>query len=173
MCGQKYLGVDNQISFEYVSGDGKVLQNKLRVDPKTGWGLCRRRPFLAPACPRNRNEPSAVPRDDVRFRSGHRCRDHRDVHGHPAHHYYRLCNQERWRAKKAGEAFSLQREPIIPEYRMEVNMGSVEPVKRWPHSFGQFSEIFKWNVRGGRAANLIAGCVAKYASSGVRSSRLE
>ncbi|MGN8138669.1 hypothetical protein ACTJLC_28640, partial [Paraburkholderia sp. 22099] len=40
--------------------------------------------------------------------------------------------------------------------------------KRWPRSFGQFSEIFKWNVRGGHAANLIAGSVAKYASSGVR-----
>jgi hypothetical protein len=45
--------------------------------------------------------------------------------------------------------------------------------KRWPHSFGQSSEIFKWNVRGSHAANLIAGSVAKYASSGVRSSRLE
>ncbi|KAE8756095.1 hypothetical protein FSO04_30800 [Paraburkholderia madseniana] len=46
-------------------------------------------------------------------------------------------------------------------------------IERWPHSFGQSSEIFKWNVRGGHAANLIAGSVAKYASSGVRSSRLE
>jgi len=45
--------------------------------------------------------------------------------------------------------------------------------KRWPHSFGQFSEIFKWNVRGDHAADLIAGSVAKYASSGVRSARLE
>jgi hypothetical protein len=45
--------------------------------------------------------------------------------------------------------------------------------ERWPHSFGQTSEIFKWNVRGGHAADLIAGSVAKYASSGVRSSRLE
>ncbi|MDR6450503.1 CheY-like chemotaxis protein, partial [Paraburkholderia terricola] len=32
--------------------------------------------------------------------------------------------------------------------------------QRWPRSFGQFSEIFKWNVRGGHAANLIAGSVA-------------
>jgi len=39
--------------------------------------------------------------------------------------------------------------------------------ERWPHSFGQFSEIFKWNVRGNHAADLIAGSVAKYASSGV------
>jgi hypothetical protein len=45
--------------------------------------------------------------------------------------------------------------------------------ERWPHPFGQSSEIFKWNVRGSHAANLIAGSVAKYASSGVRSSRLE
>ncbi|MGF6478039.1 hypothetical protein QFZ91_000200 [Paraburkholderia sp. JPY419] len=45
--------------------------------------------------------------------------------------------------------------------------------ERWPHLFGQSSEIFKWNVRGGHAANLIADSVAKYASSGVRSSRLE
>jgi hypothetical protein len=45
--------------------------------------------------------------------------------------------------------------------------------ERWPHSFGQSSEIFKWSVRGNHAANLIAGSVAKYASSGVRSSRLE
>ncbi|WP_186448568.1 hypothetical protein [Burkholderia sp. MSMB617WGS] len=39
--------------------------------------------------------------------------------------------------------------------------------ERWPHSFGQVSEIFKWNVRGNHAADLIAGSVAKYASSGV------
>jgi len=39
--------------------------------------------------------------------------------------------------------------------------------ERWPRSFGQYSEIFKWNVRGNHAANLIAGSVAKYASSGV------
>ncbi|KAF1024642.1 MAG: hypothetical protein GAK40_01516 [Burkholderia plantarii] len=39
--------------------------------------------------------------------------------------------------------------------------------KRWPRSFGQSSEIFKWNVRGNHAADLIAGSVAKYASSGV------
>lgn len=45
--------------------------------------------------------------------------------------------------------------------------------QRWPRLFGQSSEIFKWNVRGSHAANLIAGSVAKYASSGVRSSRLE
>ena len=45
--------------------------------------------------------------------------------------------------------------------------------ERWPHPFGQSSEIFRWNVRGSHAANLIAGSVAKYASSGVRSSRLE
>jgi len=45
--------------------------------------------------------------------------------------------------------------------------------ERWPHPFGQSSEIFKWSVRGSHAANLIAGSVAKYASSGVRSSRLE
>jgi hypothetical protein len=45
--------------------------------------------------------------------------------------------------------------------------------ERWPHPFGQSSEIFRCNVRGSHAANLIAGSVAKYASSGVRSSRLE
>lgn len=37
--------------------------------------------------------------------------------------------------------------------------------ERWPRSFGQFSEIFKWSVRGNHAADLIAGSVAKYASS--------
>ncbi len=43
-----------------------------------------------------------------------------------------------------------------------------EPAEqRWPRSFGQSSEIFKWNVRGNHAADLIAGSVAKYASSGV------
>ena len=51
-----------------------------------------------------------------------------DVDGHPAQHDHRLCNQESWRAKKAGEGFSFQREPIVAEYRMEVNMGCVEPV---------------------------------------------
>jgi hypothetical protein len=50
---------------------------------------------------------------------------------------------------------------------------SQKMIQRWPHPFGQSSEIFKWNVRGSHAANLIAGSVAKYASSGVRSSRLE
>jgi len=35
-----------------------------------------------------------------------------DVYGHPAQHDHRLCNQESWGAKKAGEGFSLQREPI-------------------------------------------------------------
>jgi len=39
--------------------------------------------------------------------------------------------------------------------------------KRWPHSFGQSSDVFKWNVPGGHAADLIAGSVWKYASSGV------
>jgi NAD(P)-dependent dehydrogenase (short-subunit alcohol dehydrogenase family) len=60
------------------------------------------------------------------------------------------------------------------ESKNEFVAGEVERWrKRWPHSFGQSSEIFKWNVRGSHAANLIAGSVAKYASSGVRSSRLE
>ncbi|SAL80666.1 TIR domain protein [Caballeronia peredens] len=45
--------------------------------------------------------------------------------------------------------------------------------EKWLHSFGQFSEIFKWNVWGDYAADLIAGSVAKYASSGVRSAKLE
>ncbi|KGX51187.1 hypothetical protein Y025_5221 [Burkholderia pseudomallei TSV32] len=40
-------------------------------------------------------------------------------------------------------------------------------LQRWLRSFGQSSEIFKWNVRGNHAADLIAGSVAKYASSGV------
>ncbi|TXC84789.1 BPSL1445 family SYLF domain-containing lipoprotein [Paraburkholderia azotifigens] len=39
--------------------------------------------------------------------------------------------------------------------------------KRWRRFFGQGPEIFKWNVRGDHAADLIAGSVAKYASSGV------
>jgi hypothetical protein len=39
--------------------------------------------------------------------------------------------------------------------------------QRWLCLFGQYSEIFKWNVRGNHAADLIAGSVAKYASSGV------
>ncbi|WP_181152375.1 hypothetical protein, partial [Burkholderia cepacia] len=36
----------------------------------------------------------------------------------------------------------------------------IERDKRWPRSFGQFSEIFKWSVRGNHAADLIAGSVA-------------
>ncbi|CAH2943236.1 MAG: unnamed protein product, partial [uncultured Paraburkholderia sp.] len=47
--------------------------------------------------------------------------------------------------------------------------GRIRRKERWPCSFGQFSEIFKWNVRGDHAADLIAGSVAKYASSGIRS----
>jgi hypothetical protein len=38
---------------------------------------------------------------------------------------------------------------------------------RWRRLFGQGPEIFKWSVRGDHAADLIAGSVAKYASSGV------
>uniref|UniRef100_UPI00163E1645 VOC family protein n=6 Tax=Burkholderia gladioli TaxID=28095 RepID=UPI00163E1645 len=49
------------------------------------------------------------------------------------------------------------------------NRNAVASFQRWPHSFGQFSEIFKWNIRGDHAADLMAGSVAKYASSGVRS----
>jgi hypothetical protein len=45
--------------------------------------------------------------------------------------------------------------------------------ERWPRLTGQGAGIFKWNHRGVHAADLIAGSVAKYASSGVRSSRLE
>lgn len=39
--------------------------------------------------------------------------------------------------------------------------------QRWRRLFGQGPEIFKWKVRGNHAADLIAGSVAKYASSGV------
>ncbi len=39
--------------------------------------------------------------------------------------------------------------------------------------FGQGFEVFKWKSWGGQAADLIAGSVAKYASSGVWSARLE
>ncbi|AIP32525.1 response regulator [Paraburkholderia xenovorans LB400] len=42
-----------------------------------------------------------------------------------------------------------------------------EDGQRWRRLFGQGPEIFKWNVRGDHAADLIAGSVAKYASSGV------
>ncbi|WP_244097131.1 transposase, partial [Burkholderia ambifaria] len=35
--------------------------------------------------------------------------------------------------------------------------------ERWSRSFGQVFDIFKWNVRGSHAADLIAGSVAKYA----------
>ncbi|WP_321882682.1 hypothetical protein [Burkholderia cepacia] len=47
------------------------------------------------------------------------------------------------------------------------NANGISVGQRWPRSFGQFSEIFKWSVRGNHAADLIAGSVAKYASSGV------
>nr|KVE14842.1 hypothetical protein WS66_11685 [Burkholderia sp. LA-2-3-30-S1-D2] len=66
--------------------------------------------------------------------------------------------------------------PIIPVIFLPGVMGS--PLvnaetgdemffERWPRSFGQFSESFKWTVQGDHAADLIAGSVAKYASSGV------
>ncbi|WP_232466349.1 hypothetical protein [Burkholderia ubonensis] len=51
--------------------------------------------------------------------------------------------------------------------RGERGSRSAAGAQRWLRSFGQFSEIFKWNVRGNHAADLIAGSVAKYASSGV------
>uniref|UniRef100_UPI001ABA8EDD PIN-like domain-containing protein n=1 Tax=Burkholderia gladioli TaxID=28095 RepID=UPI001ABA8EDD len=51
----------------------------------------------------------------------------------------------------------------------KLNETMAKTTERWPHSFGQFSEIFKWNIRGDHAADLMAGSVAKYASSGVRS----
>jgi hypothetical protein len=38
---------------------------------------------------------------------------------------------------------------------------------RWCRMFGQGPEIVKWNVQGDHAADLIAGSVAKHASSGV------
>ncbi|WP_198174682.1 hypothetical protein [Burkholderia savannae] len=37
----------------------------------------------------------------------------------------------------------------------------IDYVQRWPHSFGQVSEIFKWNVRGNHAADLIASKASK------------
>jgi hypothetical protein len=40
-------------------------------------------------------------------------------------------------------------------------------------SFGQDLRVFKWNRCGNQAADFIAGSVAKYASSGVWSERLE
>ncbi len=49
----------------------------------------------------------------------------------------------------------------------ESAMTQEQKVKRWPRSFGQVFDLFKWNVRGNHAADLIAGSVAKYASSGV------
>ncbi|AJY29268.1 hypothetical protein BTM_821 [Burkholderia thailandensis 34] len=59
----------------------------------------------------------------------------------------------------------------IPEADSRLSAVFLRPhtkrLQRWHHSFGQFSEIFKWNVRGNHAADLIAGSVAKYASSGV------
>lgn len=53
---------------------------------------------------------------------------------------------------------------IAPKEAGRVGMDTAQ---RWSHSFRQFSEIYKWNVRGGHAANLVAGSVAKHASSGV------
>ena len=47
------------------------------------------------------------------------------------------------------------------------NAGNRAHPQRWRRLFGQGPEIFKWNVRGDHAADLIAGSVAKYASSGV------
>ncbi|MGF6547378.1 hypothetical protein QFZ96_002449 [Paraburkholderia youngii] len=58
-------------------------------------------------------------------------------------------------------------------FHIDASVGGSGKYERWPRSFGQFSEIYKWNVRGNHAADLIAGSVAKYASSGVRSARLE
>ena len=46
-------------------------------------------------------------------------------------------------------------------------LGKRDSRKRWRRLFGRGPEIFKWNVRGDHAADLIAGSVAKYASSGV------
>ena len=42
-----------------------------------------------------------------------------------------------------------------------------EKHQRWPRSFGPFSEIFKWSIRGNHTAELVAGNVATYASFGV------
>ncbi|MBC8750302.1 MULTISPECIES: tlde1 domain-containing protein [Paraburkholderia] len=39
--------------------------------------------------------------------------------------------------------------------------------ERWRRWFGQSDRVYKWKRRGHQAANLIAGSVAKYASSGV------
>ncbi|WP_442854967.1 H-NS histone family protein [Burkholderia sp. MSMB1498] len=61
----------------------------------------------------------------------------------------------------------------VAEFQAVVDDIRAKVAERWPYSFGQVSEIFKWNVRGNHAADLIAGSVAKYASSGVWSARLE
>ena len=59
-------------------------------------------------------------------------------------------------------------EVVHPHYLRTIPSCAIALVEqRWPHSFGQLSEIFKWSVRGNHAADLIAGSVAKYASSGV------
>ena len=52
-------------------------------------------------------------------------------------------------------------------------MESDDVKERWPRSFLQVLDIFKWDVRGSHAADLVAGSVAKCALSGVRSARLE
>jgi hypothetical protein len=39
--------------------------------------------------------------------------------------------------------------------------------ERWRRWFGQSDRVYKWKRRGHQAADLIAGSVAKYASSGV------
>ena len=59
-----------------------------------------------------------------------------------------------------------------PPYPSEFRAQMVELVHAGRKPEGQGPEIFKWNRRSVHAADLIAGSVAKYASSGVRSSRL-
>ena len=63
-----------------------------------------------------------------------------------------------------ADTASVERDGCAAARSISVDDASFE---RWPRSFGQFSENFKWNVRDNHAADLIAGSVAKYASSGV------
>ncbi|MGU2444172.1 hypothetical protein ACTXHA_27545 [Burkholderia cenocepacia] len=78
-----------------------------------------------------------------------------------------VAHQER-QEKKLRDEFDFRQ-----KVRAALQANAVVPVvsliedQRWPRSIGQFSEIFKWSVRGNHAADLIAGSVAKYASSGV------
>lgn len=51
-------------------------------------------------------------------------------------------------------------------------MGRYTANQRWSRSFGQVFDIYRWTVRGGHAADLIAGSVAKYASYLIRQARM-